>query len=385
MELIYFLIVLLLVQFLTSTLHTKVVIPKLHKELVIARGIAIALFLVSFTGNELFSRWIWHIYITGFFAYIYQKEEFVESRSMLFSVAPIVGIGILWNLFSLLFPSTFEEYDGFYGTFKFIGLAWVVAIWFQNRKQIKQLESERKLRMAEEENYRLAQVRKVELETLVAERTKEITMQKEELELTLENLHTTQAQLVQSEKMASLGELTAGIAHEIQNPLNFVNNFAEVNTELIQELKEEQQREQPDLDLIEEIFRDLADNMTKMVHHGKRADSIVKGMLQHSRLGAGERELRDINALADEYMRLAYHGLRAKNKSFNAALEKNFDREELVCLITPQDFGRVFLNIFNNAFYAIMERKKREGESYYPSVWLSTFQADGQVEIRITD
>ena len=207
----------------------------------------------------------------------------------------------------------------------------------------------------------------------------------DDLRKSLNNLKLTQTKLVQSEKMASLGELTAGIAHEIQNPLNFVNNFAEVNSELIEELREEQEKDAPDQELIEEIMRDLADNMQKMVHHGRRADSIVKGMLMHSRTGSGEKENIDINALADEYMRLAYHGLRAKDKSFNAALEKEFSPEVILAWVRPQDFGRVLLNIFNNAFYAVMQRKQQQGEGYMPTVWLSASAQQDLVEIRVKD
>jgi len=167
--------------------------------------------------------------------------------------------------------------------------------------------------------------------------------------------------------------------------LNFVNNFAEVNTELIEELREEQEKESPDHELVEEILRDLADNMEKMVHHGKRADSIVKGMLMHSRSGDGTKELVDVNALADEYMRLAYHGLRAKDKSFNATLEKDFQTQEMRAKVMPQDFGRVLLNIFNNAFYAVAQRAKQEDEAYRPTVWLSSRLENGTVEIRIKD
>ncbi len=175
--------------------------------------------------------------------------------------------------------------------------------------------------------------------------------QKEKVELTLEQLKSTQSQLIQSEKMASLGELTAGIAHEIQNPLNFVNNFSELNKELIDELKEELAI--GNNQLANEIADDIKNNEEKINHHGKRADAIVKGMLQHSRTSTGHKEPTDINALADEYLRLAYHGLRAKDKSFNAEFKTEFDPNLPKINVIPQDIGRVLLNLINNAFYAV--------------------------------
>ena len=153
----------------------------------------------------------------------------------------------------------------------------------------------------------------------------------------------------------------------------------------MEELQEEREKETPDKQVIAEIMHDLADNMQKMVHHGKRADSIVKGMLLHSRSGSGEKENIDLNALADEYMRLAYHGLRAKDKSFNAALEKDFRPEVILAWVRPQDFGRVLLNIFNNAFYAVMQRKHQEGEGYHPTVWFSSKLENNEVVIKIKD
>jgi signal transduction histidine kinase len=187
-----------------------------------------------------------------------------------------------------------------------------------------------------------------ELERQVFERT-------QQLNESLEILKSAQSQLIQSEKMASLGELTAGIAHEIQNPLNFVNNFSEVNTELIDEMKEE--IEKGNLEKAKAIANDIADNEKMINNHGKRADAIVKGMLQHSRISNGVKVPTDINALADEYLRLAYHGLRAKNKSFNATLKTDFDKSIGNINIIPQDIGRVILNLINNAFYACAERR----------------------------
>ncbi len=207
--------------------------------------------------------------------------------------------------------------------------------------------------------------------------------QKERIQETLTELKLTQSQLVQSEKMASLGELTAGIAHEIQNPLNFVNNFAEVSNELIDEMNEELNK--GDLKEVETISAVLKQNLDKINHHGKRADTIVKGMLQHSRSSDGKKEPTDINALADEYLRLAYHGIRAKDKSFNATLKTDFDDSIGKVNIAAQDIGRVILNLITNAFYAVDEKKKSGAENYEPTVTVSSKKEAGKIEIQVAD
>ena len=199
----------------------------------------------------------------------------------------------------------------------------------------------------------------------------------------LEELKSAQAQLIQSEKMASLGELTAGIAHEIQNPLNFVNNFSEVNKELAEEL--EQEVDKGNTTEVKALAKDIKENQEKILHHGKRADAIVKGMLQHSRSSSGVKESTDINALADEYLRLAYHGLRAKDKSFNATMKTEFDESIGKINVVPQDIGRVVLNLITNAFYAVTERKKQEGEDFEPRVSVSTKKEGGKVLISVKD
>jgi two-component system NtrC family sensor kinase len=237
----------------------------------------------------------------------------------------------------------------------------------QKLVQVEQLSNEKQ---------QILSAQKETLENQVKKRTSELNQ-------SLENLRSTQSQLIQSEKMASLGELTAGIAHEIQNPLNFVNNFSEVSNELIDEMNSE--LASGNLQLATEIAGDIKQNLEKINQHGKRADAIVKGMLQHSRSSTGVKEPTDINALADEYLRLSYHGLRAKDKSFNATLKTDFDETIGNINIIPQDIGRVLLNLMNNAFYAVAEKKKTSQEGYEPTVLISTKRVNEKVEITVAD
>jgi len=244
-----------------------------------------------------------------------------------------------------------------YGIYLIILLAGILAI--------HRFQKERTIRMEKEKT------QKRELE------------QAKEVEKAYTELKTTQFQLIQSEKMASLGELTAGIAHEIQNPLNFVNNFSEVNKELLIEMKDEIQK--GNIEVVNEIANDVIGNEEKILHHGKRADAIVKGMLQHSRTSSGVKEPANINALADEFLRLAYHGLRAKDKSFNATMKTDFDESIGNIDIIPQDIGRVILNLITNAFYAVTEKKKQNVVDYEPVVSVSTRKTNGEVEVSVKD
>ncbi len=220
----------------------------------------------------------------------------------------------------------------------------------------------------------------------LANLVEEIKLQKEQLQSTLENLKSTQAQLIQSEKMASLGELTAGIAHEIQNPLNFVNNFSEVSEELIEEIAEERNKSQEARDetLVTEILGDIKENLSKITLHGKRADAIVKGMLEHSKRGSGQKELTDLNALADEFLRLSYQSFLAKNKDFLADLQLNLDPDLPKISVIPQDIGKVLLNLYGNAFYAVNERSKTD-PNFQPLVELTTRNLGGKIEVSVKD
>ncbi len=235
-----------------------------------------------------------------------------------------------------------------------------------------------------QKNYILSRERKRSQERELA--------QAKEIEKAYTELKATQAQLIQSEKMASLGELTAGIAHEIQNPLNFVNNFSEVNLELIEELKSQKSKvKSEENDAIEkELLDDIAQNLEKINHHGKRADAIVKGMLLHSRSNTGQKEPTDINSLSDEYLRLAYHGLRAKDKSFNATMKTDYDTSIGKINVVPQDIGRVVLNLITNAFYAISLQQPKGAVARgvvikEPTVWVTTKKSDSNVQIIVKD
>jgi signal transduction histidine kinase len=216
---------------------------------------------------------------------------------------------------------------------------------------------------------------RIDLQNLKAEKSR--------AENALADLKAAQSQLIQSEKMASLGELTAGIAHEIQNPLNFVNNFSEVNQELIRELRIE--AENGNLEEVKAIVKDIEFNSEKINHHGRRADGIVKGMLQHSNSSSGQKESTDINALCEEYLRLSYHGLRAKDKSFNATTKTEFDMSIGKINVMPQDIGRVVLNLINNAFYTVNEKKKQLGDGYEPTVSVGTRKDNEKIEISVKD
>ena len=341
------------------------------------------------------TRWIWHIFLLSLLVFAIQQKEMRTLRMYLLAFAPYVVVSIISDLAQVIVTDFYNRWESYFGNTLMLSIIWLVAILFSQYRQQKAAEKERIKRQKEDEINRAIAIRKVELEELVAERTAEITKQKEELEQTLSELKATQTQLIQSEKMASLGELTAGIAHEIQNPLNFVNNFSEISTELLDELKEEMQK--GNSEETEAITNDLKQNLEKIIHHGKRADGIVKAMLQHSRSSSGTKEPTDINALADEYLRLAYHGLRAKDKSFNATLKTDFDDAISKIDVVPQEIGRVVLNLLTNAFYAVSEKKKqlaknlpaeesqKEQSPYTPTVLISTKKLNGKVEIKISD
>ncbi|HWZ04913.1 MAG TPA: ATP-binding protein, partial [Mucilaginibacter sp.] len=298
-----------------------------------------------------------------------KEADFKPYNSFIKAHFPLAVASILAGLAELIAPKFYDKYDNFLDFAIIAGFVWIFARWATTKKQREELN--------------LANQQNMVLDKLVAERTAELTKQKNELQQTLELLQTTQQQLIQSEKLASLGELTAGIAHEIQNPLNFVNNFSEVSMELVDEMEEELAK--GDKEEAIAIAADIKQNLEKIIHHGKRADGIVKGMLQHSRASSNTKEPTDINKLADEYLRLAYHGLRAKDKSFNAELVTHFDETLPIITIVPQDVGRVLLNLFNNAFYTVQKKQAGATGEYKPTVEVSTSSKKGSIIITVKD
>ncbi len=324
--------------------------------------------------------------------YIISSRKTMKGPSR--AIAAGLLLSLLWALLffflvakyrSPLFPYSPLVLTAMYLSFPLSLLVYVAMRFKEIMNEVRQ-NAEQVVRLSEEKKEQALKQQKL-LEEEVARQTVE-------LRTSLENLKSTQSQLIQAEKMASLGELTAGIAHEIQNPLNFVNNFSEVNKELLGEMKDEMDK--GNMDAAKTIASDVIANEEKIIHHGKRADSIVKGMLQHSRSSSGQKEPTDINGLADEYLRLAYHGLRAKDKSFNATMKTDFDESLEKINVIPQDIGRVILNLITNAFYVVNEKKTLrqaftnqvrdgQGDSYEPTVSVSTKKVNGKVEIKVAD
>jgi two-component system, NtrC family, sensor kinase len=376
-----------LIKVLTRFLETEKYLPKLYNILKFAWLALLVFLLISESfGITFFTKHYLEI-LSLIFIYVLNKSKGTPAniRTIIVTVSPYIIFIFLNDIFKLIVPKFHAHYYDFFDNIQSFTLIWLFGFGIYAQRQNKR----EKIRQQKEELERqILEDKKNSLENQVAERTAELTQQKEALEKTVIELKTTQTQLIHAEKMASLGELTAGIAHEIQNPLNFVNNFSEMSVELAQELNEELDKDLIDKDLVKELMSDLIQNQEKIAHHGKRASSIVKGMLEHSRTSSGVKELTDINALADEYLRLSYHGLRAKDKTFNADFKMDFEENLPKIEVIPQDFGRVLLNLINNAFYAVGKREKKgkeTGESFKPTVNVITKSINNQLVIKISD
>jgi two-component system, NtrC family, sensor kinase len=372
-----------IIKIVTNFLETQKQLPELYKYVkFVWLGMLILLLVSESMGIKFFTDNYFEI-LSLVILYILYKSKGTSPniRAVGLTIFPFSIALFVLNFFHFLVPKFYGANEEFFKNIRGFALLWMFGFGIYVQRQYKR-EKARKLK--EEFERRILEDQKNSLENQVAERTAELTQQKEALEKTVLELKTTQTQLIHAEKMASLGELTAGIAHEIQNPLNFVNNFSEMSVELAQELDEELDKDLVDKDLIKELMSDLIQNQQKISHHGKRASSIVKGMLEHSRTSSGIKELTDINALADEYLRLSYHGLRAKNKQFNSDFKTDFEENLPKINVVSQDFGRVILNLINNAFYAVGQVSNLS-ENFKPLVVVSTQNIDNQIVIKIKD
>jgi two-component system NtrC family sensor kinase len=374
-----------IVQYLRKSLETASRLPKWDRIFSYILYAAIGLLVIEVTASRarVVTTWLSHLLMLYLLYLLYTEKQIKAARQVLFAIAPYVILSIFTDITKLASEDTYTAWRSFLQTATTFSIVYMVTMAVIINKQRKDLDREKQKTKEEEEKKKEVISLKDQLEIQVAERTAELTKQKEELQQALVELKAAQVQLVHSEKMASLGELTAGIAHEIKNPLNFVNNFSEVSNELIVEMND--QLNKGDFTEAKAIAQDIRQNLEKINYHGKRADAIVKGMLQHSRTSTGQKEPTDINALVDEYLRLSYHGLRAKEKTFNAKFETDFDSSIGTINIVPQDIGRVILNLLNNAFYAVGQKKTLSGSSYEPTVLVSTKRSGNKISISVKD
>src|SRR6187551_3064709 len=379
-------IAIVIFNYLRKSLRASGFVVQKDRQLIVGMTIAVSFLVLGsvFFQSQSVISWLAHALLLWVVYIILNWQEFRKAKSLVYAILPIVILSVVSDLTKLINADSHKEWKNYFEIAKMFAFVWMIAMWLVTNRQQKALEKERLKALEKEKEYKITETLKAELEVQVTERTAALVQQKTELEQTILELKSTQDQLIQSEKMASLGELTAGIAHEIQNPLNFVNNSSEVNEELLAEMKDELSK--GNIAEAKQLANDALENQQKILHHGKRADAIVKGMLQHSRSSSGGvKEATDINALADEYLRLAYHGLRAKDKSFNATMKTEFDSAIGNINIIPQDIGRVILNLITNAFYVVNEKKKSGIGNYEPTVSVSTKKSNGKVEISVKD
>lgn len=377
-------ITLIVLNYLRKTLKDSA--SFLQWKWIIDLGIILAIaFLVIETTGLASEKWVdvpSIALVSSIFYGIFRLPQFQFARPLAYAWLPLAIIVTIGSLVKIISSDFFNRWEESFETAVVFSVLWAIVYWISVKKQRKALETERLKAEQREKEFQISETLKAALEVQVVERTAALTKQKEELEEALLELKSTQVQLIQAEKMASLGELTAGIAHEIQNPLNFVNNFSELTNELIDEMNEE--IEKGDYEEVKALAIDIKQNLEKINHHGKRADSIVKGMLQHSRTSSGQKDLTDINSLVDEFLRLSYHGLRAKDKSFNSDFKTHLEAGLPKVAVIPQDMGRVFLNLINNAFYTVNEKKKNSPD-FKPLVEISTKNLGKNVQITISD
>lgn len=361
-------------------------IQKLFKWGMIAAGVLIALGISNLPPQILYEL-ISFVLVGAIIYLILNTPELEVQKNMAITPLPILGVQLLKYVVKTISVSTYENIENYLDAAGFFALIWAVTMWLNHRKQMKEIEIERIISKEQERQLRATAEQKNQLEVLVAERTSEILQQKEELQEALNHLKDTQEQLIQQEKLASLGQLTAGIAHEIKNPLNFVNNFSELSVDFIEEIEDEMTKiaDCPEKENILELLEDVKSNLGKIRHHGSRADSIVKSMLLHSRGGTGTKEPTDLNGLIREYANLAFHGMRANPNPINVDIQLKLEEQLAKINLNSEDFSRVILNLVKNAFDAMREKIAKEGGEYKAKVEIRTQDLGDKVLIEVED
>jgi signal transduction histidine kinase len=361
-------------------------IKKWLKWGMVASGVLIALG-ASDLPPQLLYEFISFVLVGGIIYLILYSPELEIQKTLAITPLPIIATELLSYLIKTISLSTYEKIENYLDAAGFFALIWAVTMWINHRKQTKALEIERIISEAKAKQLKATAEKKSQLEILVAERTSEILKQKEELQEVIDHLKDTQEQLIQQEKLASLGQLTAGIAHEIKNPLNFVNNFSELSADFIEEIEEELTKlpESEEKENIQDLLENVKSNLTKIRHHGSRADSIVKSMLMHSRGGTGTKDPTDLNALIREYANLAFHGMRANPNPINVEILLDLDEQLQKIDLNAEDFSRVILNLVKNAFDAMRDKINAQGASYRAKIQIKTKDLGNEISIEVED
>jgi two-component system, NtrC family, sensor kinase len=357
-------------------------------------GMILSAVLIVLTGSGLPPEILFQLFsfllVGGIIYFIVNTPELEKQKNLAIIPLPILIVQLFEFVIEKISPTIYETIENYIDAAGFFALIWAITMWVNHRKELKAIELEKLISKEKERQLLLAKERKDELERLISERTSEITIQKEELQHALEDLKSTQEQLIQQEKLASLGQLTAGIAHEIKNPLNFVNNFSELSQDLLGEIEDELEKipESEQKDNILELLVDVKSNLEKIRHHGMRADGIVRSMLMHSRGGTGTMEPTDLNELVKEYANLAFHGMRANKNPINVEIKLDLDGNLPKLKLNSEDFSRVILNLCNNAFDAMREKllsKNSNSTNYKAQLHISSKKLSNGIELIFAD
>ena len=363
--------------------------PQVKKYLTYGMALAGLLIILNNTRvpPEFLYQFLSFLLVGSIIYLIVNTPSLEQHKNLAIIPLPIIAVSLLRFLIKLYDEELYDSIETYISAAGFFAFIWAVTMWFNHRKEIKERKLEQLIAREKERQYLIAQERKNELERMVQQRTFEINRQKEELQETLDHLRSTQEQLVQQEKLASLGQLTAGIAHEIKNPLNFINNFSELSADFLQEIEEEIEKfpDSSEKENIQDLLKDVKSNLGKIRHHGQRADNIVKSMLMHSRGEKGEIKPSDLNAIIREYSNLAFHGMRANKNPINVDIQLELDESLPMIDLNAEDFSRVILNLAKNAFDAMRDKINSVGSDYKAKLIFRTNVLKNKILFEVED